>query len=59
MAVTLSVTDASTGAAATLSPYLGAAAHVYIAPADLDDKALYPLTCRRRDPNPGRTTRLG
>ena len=35
MAVTIEVTDAQTGESLPLSPYLGAAAHVYIAPADV------------------------
>ena len=35
MAVTIEVSDAQTGESLTLSPYLGAAAHVYVAPADV------------------------
>ena len=40
MAVQLDVTDPETGAPHTLSPYLGAAAHVYVAPVDVGDAAL-------------------
>ena len=35
MAVAIEVSDAQTGESLTLSPYLGAAAHVYVAPADV------------------------
>ena len=44
MAVQLDVTDPETGAPHTLSPYLEAAAHVYVAPADVSDAALRDLT---------------
>ena len=44
MAVRLDVHDATSGEPLELAPYLGAAAHVYIAPVDIGDASLTSLT---------------
>jgi len=44
MAVRLDVHDAASGEAVELAPYLGAAAHVYIAPVEIGDASLASLT---------------
>ena len=46
MAVALHVTNATTGEPLRLRPYLGAAAHVYVAPADVSNAALRAQSVR-------------